>query len=144
MLIDSNLVFLDSAEAKTADSLPVPLNSFWKPGRQEPIPICLKIVGGDLTGATSLKVQLQDGCAAEGPWEDVPGAGIALTDAARMKAGRSLGWRYLPPAAGNWLRLKVTVAGTVTGEGRLFAAVVREDDLPWEDGMHIDGGVVRG
>ena len=60
MLIDSNLVFLDSAEAKTADSLPVPLNSFWKPGRQEPIPICLKIVGGDLTGATSLKVQLQD------------------------------------------------------------------------------------
>ena len=49
MLIDSNLVFLDSAEAKTADSLPVPLNSFWKPGRQEPIPICLKIVGGDLT-----------------------------------------------------------------------------------------------
>ena len=34
--------------------------------------------------------------------------------------------------------------GTVTGEGRLFAAVVREDDLPWEDGMHIDGGVVRG
>ena len=55
-----------------------------------------------------------------------------------------MGGRARPPAAGNWLRLKVTVAGTVTGEGRLFAAVVREDDLPWEDGMHIDGGVVRG
>lgn len=143
MLIDSNLVFFDAAEAKTGESAPVALNSFWKPGRQEPIPVCMKIVGGDLTGATSLKVQLQDGCAADGPWEDVPGAALTLAGAELTK-GRNFGWRYLPPVAGNWLRLKATVAGTVTGEGRLFAAVVREDELPWEDGMFIDGGVVRG
>lgn len=144
MLIDSNLVFFDSAEAKSGESLPVALNMFWKPGRQGPIPVCLKIVGGDLTGATSFSVQLQDGCSAEGPWEDVPGAQISVSDGAQLTAGRVLGWRYLPPAAGNWLRLKLTLEGSVTGEGRIFAAVVREDEFPWEEGLYIDGGVVRG
>ena len=40
--------------------------------------------------------------------------------------------------------MKLTLEGSVTGEGRIFAAVVREDEFPWEEGLYIDGGVVRG
>ncbi len=144
MLLDDNLVFLDSATPQTGFSKAVPLNAFWKPDREDPIPICLKIVDGDLTGVTALTVQLQQGCAAEGPWENVPPAKIVIDDSKALVQGKSLGWRFLPPAAKNWLRLSLTVTGTATGTGKIFAAVVREDEVPWENGMYIDGGVVKG
>jgi len=144
MLIDSNLVFLDSVEAVSGASAPVALTSFWTPRREEPVPVSMKIVEGDLAGVTSLGVQLQQACAQEGPWEDVPGAAITISDASRLVMGGGFGWRFLPAVSGSWLRLNLTVEGSSTGEGRLFAAIVREDELPWEAGMFIDGGVVRG
>ena len=46
MVIDSNLVLMDSTAilgvAVTGNA--VPLTSFLKPGREEPIPICAKVV----------------------------------------------------------------------------------------------------
>ena len=43
----------------------------------------------------------------------------------------------------SWLKMVATPTGTFTA-GKVFAAVVREDDQPWEAGMYIDAGVVKG
>ena len=145
MIIDSNLVLMDSTAvlgaAVTGNA--VPLTSFLKPGRQEPIPVCAKVVGTDFAGGTSITFKLTQCATSDGTYTDVPGSSVTVV-LADLTVGKSIGWRFLPPGATKpWLKMVATPTGTFTA-GNVFAAVVREDVLPYEAGMYIDKGVVKG
>ena len=145
MIIDSNLVLMDSTAvlgaAVTGNA--VPLTSFLKPGREEPIPICAKVVGTDFSGGTSITFKLTQCATSDGTYTDVPGSSVTVV-LADLTVGKSIGWRFLPPGATKpWLKMVATPTGTFTA-GNVFAAVVREDALPYEAGMFIDKGVVKG
>lgn len=143
MLIDQNLVFFDSATLATGDSAEVGLTSFLKPGREDPIPVCFKVVGGDITGATVITIKLQCADKKGGSYEDVPGSSVSIADESGTKNGMAIAWRYLPNAGKPWLKVNVAATGSGSG-GKIFAAVVREVDLPYEKGMYIDKGIVKG
>lgn len=141
MVIDSNLVLMDSTPilgaAVTGNA--VPLTSFLKPGREEPIPICAKVVGTDFAGGTSITFKLTQCATSDGTYADVPGSSltVALAD---LTVGKPIGWRHLPRGVTlPWLKMVATPTGTFTA-GNVFAAIVREDALPMETGMYFDKG----
>ena len=143
MLIDSNLVLADN-EAITSNiaGSAVALTSFKKPGREEPIPFYMVCtVAG--AGGTSVAFKLQQADTQGGTYSDVPGASWTVLLAALTKGAR-LGPRFLPEGVTKpWIKLVSTNTGTFTA-GKVFAAIVREDDLPMESGMYIDHGVTVG
>ena len=144
MLIDSNTVLFDSVAVTsspvTGDA--VGLTSLFKPGRAEPIPVSLKVVE-DFAGGTSITFKLTQADSETGVYSDVPGSLLTVV-LADLKKGKLIGWRFLPSGvSGQWLKMVATPSGTFTS-GKVFAAVVREDVLPYEAGMYIDGGTVRG
>lgn len=141
MIIDSNLVLLDSVAVKDAavTGSAIALNSFLNPGRMEPIPICAKVVGEDFAGGTSLAVKLVQSDTEDGTYTDVPGSEVT-TLLADLTVGKSVGWRFLPRGASKpWLNVVATPTGEFTA-GKVFAAIVREDDLPMAAGMYFDKG----
>ena len=145
MLIDSNAVLLDS-EAITSGAVTGPavgLTSLMKPGRAEPLRSAAKVVEADFAGGTSIEFKLTQSDTESGSYTDVPGSAVtaALAD---LTKGRAIGWRFLPSGAGKpWLKMVAAPTGTFTA-GKVFAAIVREDEQPWEAGMYIDAGVVKG
>ena len=143
MLIDQSLVSIDNKAVSTAiTGEAVALTSFFSPGREEPIPLCVKMTE-DAAGGTALNIKLQEAESENGTYEDVPGASISHALAV-LKTGALLGWRFLPAAVSKpWLKVVVTPQGTFTA-GKIFAALVREDPQPYAAGMHIDGGKVQG
>ena len=141
MVIDSNLVLMDSTPilgaAVTGNA--VPLTSFLKPGRQEPIPVCAKVVGTDFAGGTSITFKLTQCATSDGTYTDVPGSSVTVA-LADLTVGKPIGWRFLPRGANKpWLKMVATPTGTFTA-GKVFGAIVREDDLPMEAGMYFDKG----
>lgn len=142
MLIDSNLVFIDNKPVTAAiTGEEVGLTSFLKPGREEPIPLMIKVTEA-FAGGTSLSIKLQQANEKGGTYEDIPGASVTVL-LADLTLGARVGWRFLPKAKKPWLKMTATPTGSFTA-GKLFAAVTREDELPYETGMYIDAGVVKG
>lgn len=144
-MIDQNLVFFDCAEVATAESEEVPLNYLYRPGRMDPIPVYFKILG-DPTGVSSIDVELQESEEQGGAYTPVSGGSFSLSGADIVE-GRAIVFRWIPPAtAKQWLKLKMTVGGSASADPApaIFAAVMREDELPYTDGMYIDRGVVKG
>lgn len=145
MLLDANLISLDSAAVTGAavTGSAMPLTSFLIPGREEPIPICAKVVGENFAGGTSITFKLTQADAQDGTYSDVPASPVTVA-LADLKVGKTIGWRFLPRGVSKpWLKIVATPTGTFTA-GKVFGAVVREDDLPYEAGMYIDKGVVVG
>ena len=145
MLIDSNAVLLDSVAVTDAavTGEAVGLTSLMKPGRAEPICVAAKVVEADFAGGTSIEFKLTQCDTEGGSYTDVPGSAVAVV-LADLKMGKTVGWRFLPAGVSKpWLKMVATPTGTFTA-GKVFAAVVREDDQPWEAGMYIDAGVVKG
>ena len=145
MLIDSNTVSINGtalgSSAVTGDA--VPLNLFKKPGRQNPICVYVGKAGdAAFAGGTSVAIKIQEGDTETGSFTDV--GGVTTVPLAAMNKGGNFGPRFLPAQVSKpWVKIVVTPSGTFTA-GKVFAAVVREDDLPYEEGMYIDGGVVKG
>ncbi|MGE9985378.1 Bbp16 family capsid cement protein [Desulfovibrio sp. SGI.169] len=142
MIIDSNLVFSDGASLASGDSAAVGLTSFLIPGRMRPIPMCIRILAED-AAVTALEVQLKQADSKDGTYEDVPNACLAW-EQDDLKTGKILSWRFLPSfATKSWLKLEYAVTGG-DGSGKIFAALTREEDMPYVPGMYIDGGAVKG
>ena len=144
MLLDDNTVLLDHApvlgDAVTSDA--IALNALQFPGRAEPIPVCANVTES-FAGGTSITFKLTQADSEGGTYADVPGSSVTVA-LANLTKGKALGWRFLPRGVGKpWLKMVATPSGTFTA-GRVFAAVTREDDLPYEAGMYIDKGIVRG
>ena len=144
MLIDSNAVLLDGVNVAgtVVTGVAVGLTSFLKPGREEPVPVAVKVAEG-FAGGTSVTLKLQEAAAENGSFTDVADSAVTVA-AAKLVPGARIGWRFLPRGVEKpWIRLVATPSGTFTA-GSLFGAVVREDELPQEAGMYIDAGVVKG
>lgn len=136
MLIDDNLVSIDCEAIAAKTGKAVPLNSLLKPGRHEPVCLCIRAVEC-AAGGTSVTFTIQQSDKEDGTYSDAASATVA---AAQLKPGRNLVWRWLPPSVDkNWIKIKMAASGDFTA-GKIFAAVVREDHLDYEDGMYIDKG----
>ena len=144
MLLDDNTVLLDSAPVQGAavTGKAIALNALQFPGRSEPIPVTAN-VSETFAGGTSITFKLTQSDTQDGTYTDVPASSVtlALVD---LTKGKTIGWRYLPFGTSKpWLKMVATPTGTFTA-GKVFAAVVREDDQPYAAGMYIDKGVVKG
>lgn len=145
MLLDSNLILMDSTPILGAavTGPAVALTSLLKPGRAEPIPICAKVVGDAFVGGTSITFKLTQSDSEAGTYTDVPGSAVTVP-LADLKVGTPIGWRFLPRGTSKqWLKMVATPTGTFTA-GKIFGAIVREDDQPYEAGMYINKGAVQG
>ena len=144
MIIDDNAVLID-AQAVTSAAVTGPavgLTSLLKPGRAEPIHVVAKVMDADFAGGTSVEFKLTQSDTEEGTYDDVPGSAITVA-LADLTAGKSIGWRFLPPGVSKpWIKMVATPTGTFTA-GKIFAAVVREEFLDYENGMYIDAGILK-
>lgn len=143
MIIDSNLVFADGPINSTSSSEAVPMTSFFKPGRMDPIPFVLRVTE-DFTNLTSLTITLMESDNQDGSYTAVPAASVTVP-LAQLKAGADIGWRFLPNTVEKqWLKLSYTVTGTNPSKGRIFAAMLREREEGYVAGMYINGGKTVG
>ena len=144
MILDDNLIFFDRASLGSAvTSAAVPLNSLFKPGRAEPIAVFCKVNETAATG-TSITLKLQEADTEAGDYSDVPGSSETILTAALVKDAK-IYLRWLPGAVTKpWLKVDVTLTGSTFTAGKITAAIVREDEQPYEAGMYIDKGAVQG
>ena len=145
MILDDNLITIENEDLTeaTITGKAIALNSFQKPGRMGPIPFFVGVVGEDAAGGTSITIKLQQSDTEDGIYSDVPGSSltVALAD---MVTGRNIGWRFLPVGLTKpWFKVVSTQEGSFSA-GKLFAGVTVEDHLPYEEGMYIDAGEVKG
>ena len=141
MLIDDNLVSIDSqALSGTVTPVAIALNAFKQPGRQEPIPVAIRATR-DVAGGTSLTIGFSQSDTQGGTYNAVgPSWTVTL---AELQTGLCVGPRWLPREIDKpWIKITVSKTGTFTA-GKLFAAVVREDDLPYVSGLYIDKGTAE-
>ena len=143
MILDDNLILLDNASlTTTVTSNAVALNSLFKPGRAEPIPLWVKCTEAG-AGGTSIAIKLTESDTEAGVYSDVPGSAETVLTAALVKDAK-IYHRFLPAGVSKpWLKISVTATGTYTS-GKITAAIVREDEQPYEAGMFIDKGVAEG
>ena len=141
MLIDDNLVSIDSqALSGTVTPVAIALNAFKKPGRQEPIPVAIRATR-DVAGGTSLTIGFSQSDTQAGTF-NAAGPSWTVT-LAELQTGLCVGPRWLPREITKpWIKITVSKTGTFTA-GKLFAAVVREDDLPYVSGLYIDKGTAE-
>lgn len=144
MILDDNLIFFDRASLGSAvSSAAVPLNSLFKPGKAEPIAVFVKVNETAATG-TSITLKLQEADTEAGDYSDVPGSSETILTAALVKDAK-IYLRWLPGAVKKqWLKVDVTLTGSTFTAGKITAAIVREDEQPYEAGMYIDKGAVQG
>lgn len=136
MLIDSNTVSIDNKSIAAITGDAVPLNSLLKPGRHEPVCVCV-LATEKAAGGTSITVTIQQSATKDGTYADAASATIPV---AELAPGRTLAWRWLPASVDkNWIKIKIAPTGEFTA-GKIFAAIIREDYFDYEDGMYIDKG----
>lgn len=145
MLIDSNLVLVE-AEIKGAplNGDPVALTSLTIPGKFDCIPVYFSATA-DIAGGSKVTVKLQQADTKDGVYADVPGSTweATLDELKACVKGSRVGVKWLPRGVvKQWIKMIVTPTGTFTA-GKVFAAIVREDDEAYEPGLYIkDGRVV--
>lgn len=140
-IIDSTAVFFEGPLTAQTDSRAVPLTALRLPGRMEPIPFRISVSQGFLAEElASLTLTLQEADSADGPWTDVPDATLTIAGTALTTATR-LGWRHVPQGVRkSWLRLHLVPtpqASKSVTTGQLFAALTREEDLPYEPALQV-------
>ena len=142
MLIDSNTVLREGAARTTGAGEAIALTSFTKPGKQNPIPFCIKVTE-DYTGGTSMTFALQQADLRNGAFSEVKGFSLTVPTA-DLKKGTMLPVRYLPrDITKPWIRLSYVAEGSFS-TGSVFAYVGREVEEPYEEGMYIKDGKVVG
>lgn len=103
------------------------------------MPVRISVTEGfDPAEVESLALVLEESATADAEasgWTAVPGAAWTAPGAA-LVAGARLGPRFLPQGVrASFLRLRLTPTpkeGKTPGKGRIFAALMREDEQPWE------------
>lgn len=138
-IIDRNAIFFEGPLTAQATGPVVALTALALPGRMEPMPVRVSVTEGfDPAEVESLALVLEEAATADAEasgWTAVPGASWTYPGAALM-AGARLGPRFLPHAVrASYLRLRLTPTpkeGKTLARGRIFAALMREDEQPWE------------
>lgn len=104
----------------------------------EPMPLRISVTRGFAKEqTTSLDLTLQEADSADGEWQDVPGAAISVPGE-ELGEGARLGWRFVPQAVRkSWLRLKLAPSGSGSHDRHVFAALLREEDFPYEKELRV-------
>lgn len=140
-IIDSTAVFHEGPLATETHSRTVPLTALRLPGRMEPIPFRLSVTEAfDPAELDTLTITLQEADSDDDDWTDVPDAALTIPGTALTAAAR-VGWRHLPQGVRkSRLRLHLVPTPQVSqsvSKGRLFAALTREEDLPYEPALQV-------
>lgn len=140
-IIDSTAVFHEGPLNSETHSRAVPLTALRLPGRMEPIPFRLSATEAfDPAELDSLSLTLQEADSSDGNWTDVSDASLTISGTA-LTAGARVGWRHLPRGVRkSWLRLHLVPtpqSSQTVSKGRLFAALTREEDLPYEPALQV-------
>lgn len=138
-IIDRNCIFFEGPLTAPSTGKVVALTALTLPGRMEPMPLRISVTEAfDPAELASLGLVLEEADApdaADADWTEVAGASWNHAGTA-LSLGARLGPRFLPHAVRrSFLRLRLTPmtkeGKTITG-GRIFAALMREDEQPWE------------
>lgn len=140
-IIDRNAVFFEGPLTADAQSPAVALTALKLPGRMEPMPLRVSITQAfSPAEVQSLGLALEQADRQDGPWSAVPGAAWSAAGA-ELVSGARLGPRFLPQGVRKpWLRLAFTLTpqdGETVTEGQIFAALLREEDLPYEPALQV-------
>ncbi|MDO5484463.1 MAG: hypothetical protein Q4F27_06095 [Desulfovibrionaceae bacterium] len=140
-IIDRNTVFYEGRLTAAAIGQAVPLTSLRLPGRMEPMPLRISVTEAfspDEVQSLSIVLQEADSADADAVWSDVPAARWTA-EGNELGLGARLGPRFLPRGVRKcWLRLTLTpTAGGEISTGRIFAALLREEDLPYEPALQV-------
>ena len=139
-IIDRNTVFFEGPLTANATGNAVALTGLKIPGRMEPMPLRLSVTEAFLPAETqNITITMEESDSVDGPWAAVAGATVSVANTAEAP-GLALGarpyLRFLPQGVRrSWLRLSFAVtpvAGKTVSKGRIFAALTREEDLPYE------------
>ena len=138
-IIDRNCIFFEGPLTAPATGPVVALTALTLPGRMEPMPLRISVTEVfDPAEVASLGLTLEETAsadAADADWKAVPGAAWTVPGEA-LTLGSRLGPRFLPQGVReSFLRLTLTPVakeGKTLGKGRIFAALMREDEQPWE------------
>ena len=139
-IIDRNSIFFEGPLTANATGNAVGLTGLKIPGRMEPMPLRLSVTEAFLPAETqNLTITLEESDSADGPWAAVPGATVSVAnpvEAPALALGARPYLRFLPQGVRKgWLRLSFAltpVEGKTVTTGRIFAALTREEDLPYE------------
>ena len=139
-IIDRNSVFFEGPLTANATGQPVALTGLKLPGRMEPMPLRFSVTEAFAPDETqSLTISMEEADHADGPWAAVPGASVTVhnpTEAPGLGLGARPYLRFLPQGVRkSWLRLAFAVTpvdGKTVSKGCIFAALTREEDLPYE------------
>ena len=146
-IIDKNLVFVDGIVHKNGVSEAVGLTAFPSPGRMEAIPFRVCVTENyDSAQTAEITLTLQQAASPTAPesgaeaWADVPGATL-LVGVDGLRAGCRLPWRFVPLGVTKpWMRLRFEVkaqSGQTVNKGKLFAALLREEDMPYTPSLQV-------
>ena len=109
-IIDSHCILFEGPLSAESTGKAVPLTALRLPGRMEPMP---------------LRISVTRGFAISVPGEE-------------LGEGARLGWRFVPQAVRkSWLRLKLAPSGSGSHDGHVFAALLREEDFPYEKELRV-------
>ena len=142
MLIDDKCVFSDSqAITVTADGTNK-INVMKLLGKGQPVLVDFHIVETFLA-LTSLKIELQQADTESGGYTATSASKTITLASGGLAKGKKIGFRFLPrDVTKPWLKVVYTVTGTAATAGKVFAAIVREEQDSYEAGQYIDKGVV--
>lgn len=140
MILDSNAKFCDGNP--TVISNLKAINTGFSFASREKILLLFRVTK-EFIGGTSMTFKLQESDSKDGTFTDVASSEFIFTDE-DLKLGATAPYRYLPKnIKKKWLKFVATAEGTFT-DGEIIAALVREEDMPYEDGLYIDKGIVKG
>ena len=139
-IIDRNSILFEGPLTASGTGPAVALNALKLPGRMEPMPLRLSVTESFKPDEVqSVAIGLEESDSATGPWTAVPGASVNVAHSAEnpaLIAGARPYHRFLPQGVRkSWLRLTLgltPVSGKSASQGRIFAALTREEDLPYE------------
>ena len=139
-IIDRNSILFEGSLTADTTGPAVALNALRLPGRMEPMPLRLSVTESfSPDEVQGIAIGLEESDSAGGPWTAVPGASVTVSHSAEnpaLAAGARPYHRFLPQGVRkSWLRLTLgltVMSGKNASQGRIFAALKREEDLPYE------------
>lgn len=141
-MLDNLNIFSDSqAITATADSTKKVNVGMKFIGKGTPLLLKAHVVQA-FNNLTSLTVDLQQADTESGQYSSVESRTVLL---GALTKGADLGFRFMPRAANKeWFKIVYTVNGSAPSTGKIFAAIVDQEDSRYEAGQYINKGVVEG
>jgi len=142
MLIDDKCVFSDSQAITTTADSTNKVNVMPLLGKGQPVLLDFHVVQTFLA-LTSLKVEIQQADTESGDYTATSMSKTITLASGGLAEGEKIGFRFLSrDVTKPWLKVVYTVTGSNATAGKIFAAIVREEQDSYEAGQYINRGAV--